>query len=51
MDKTISADGNASNGKQTVKVIGHIATGFVGHIFATENRCDCGHRKDDHKNT
>ena len=49
--KTISADGRASEGKQIAKIAFHTATLFVGHMVATENRCDCGHRKDDHHNT
>lgn len=48
MAKTITADGRASELKAIAKLGFHISTGFVGHLTATENRCDCGHRKDDH---
>jgi hypothetical protein len=34
-----------------VKAAFHGATLMVGHMIATENRCDCGHRKDEHSNT
>ncbi len=51
MATAISTDGRASKKKQAAKLIGHLATGFVGHAIATDNRCDCGHRKDDHLNT
>ncbi len=49
--KTISADGKAAPWRQVTKVVFHTATLHLGHATATENRCDCGHRKDDHHNT
>ena len=49
--KTISADGRAGEGKQVAKVVFHTLTLNAGHMIATENRCDCGCRKDDHRNT
>ena len=48
-DKTISANGTASYSKQYLKRTFHFCTGYYVHRIATCNRCDCGHREDDHK--
>ena len=50
-EKTLTADGRASKLKYAGKVVFHSLTLWVGHMASTDNRCDCGHRKDDHHNT